>query len=433
MRSLKKQSLFIISKCAIKKSLSDIVRKNVSKLMKPITNQTIKHIMDFLTELLDTLQQSFTGYLPNAIIVIVILILGFFIAKLLKRITIKLIKKTGIDKKTDSSSVNISKFIGKLIYFLVMVFTFMVALERLGLASVLEPAKNLLNGFAEFIPNIVGAVLVGYIGFMLAKIVSEFIGLSGETIQKIIPSMRLPENINLVDILKKVVFIFIFIPLLIAALNVLNLDAISNPATYMLQNIFDAIPKILLAAIILIFFVIGGRFISGLIKDLLDSLNINEILEKAKLNSVFGTTNIEKLIANIVYAFIILLGIITAVEKLGFQQLTDIIYNIGELAGNIVFGLFILAIGNWIANLAVSMFNKNGNNPFVANIIKAAVLAVFLAIGLNRMGIADDIVNLAFGILLATVGLTVVLSFGLGGREAAGKQMNKILEKFNKK
>lgn len=48
------------------------------------------------------------------------------------------------------------------------------------------------------------------------------------------------------------------------------------------------------------------------------------------------------------------------------------------------------------------------------------------------MGIADEIVNLTFGITLGTIALTVVLSFGLGGREAAGKQMARILEKLNK-
>jgi len=62
-----------------------------------------------------------------------------------------------------------------------------------------------------------------------------------------------------------------------------------------------------------------------------------------------------------------------------------------------------------------------------------AILSIFLAIGLRTMGIADEIINLAFGITLGTVALTIILSFGLGGREAAGKQMDKILNKFNKK
>ena len=76
---------------------------------------------------------------------------------------------------------------------------------------------------------------------------------------------------------------------------------------------------------------------------------------------------------------------------------------------------------------------KSESNAFVGSIIKAAILAIFLAIGLGRMGIADNIINMAFGITLGAIALTVVLSFGLGGREAAGKQMTKILDKFNKK
>ena len=62
-----------------------------------------------------------------------------------------------------------------------------------------------------------------------------------------------------------------------------------------------------------------------------------------------------------------------------------------------------------------------------------AIIAIFLAIGLSTMGIADEIINLAFGLTLGTIALTVVLSFGLGGREAAGEQMKKILHKFNNK
>jgi hypothetical protein len=52
--------------------------------------------------------------------------------------------------------------------------------------------------------------------------------------------------------------------------------------------------------------------------------------------------------------------------------------------------------------------------------------------GLRAMGIADDIVNLAFGLTLGAVAIAVALSFGLGGREAAGKQMEHWLSKFRK-
>jgi hypothetical protein len=52
------------------------------------------------------------------------------------------------------------------------------------------------------------------------------------------------------------------------------------------------------------------------------------------------------------------------------------------------------------------------------------------ALGLRAISIADDIVNLAFGLTLGAIAVTVVLSFGLGGREATGKLMEHWLSKF---
>ncbi|QTD37956.1 mechanosensitive ion channel [Polaribacter batillariae] len=383
---------------------------------------------------MDQLLQSYnqiTGTLGRPFSALIIIILGWFIASLLKRVTKKIANSTGLNKSLSSSKIRFGELVGKIVYLLVMIFVFMLALDTLGMTNVLEPVKGLLNGFTGFIPNIVGACLVGYIGYMLATIVSELVGLSGDTIRKFAPKLRLPENINIVSILQKIVFIFIFIPLLIAALNILNINSISDPATSMLESFFEAIPRILVATLIIIIFAVGGKFLSELLRDLLDSLNVNQVLRTAGVNSIVGKTNIEKLIANIVYAFIILFGLITAIEKLEFDKLSEIMETVVNLGGNILFGLIILAIGNWISNLAKNSFLKSDDNKFVASIIRVAILAIFLAIGLRRMGIADDIINLAFGITLGAVALTVVLSFGLGGREAAGKQMSKILEKFN--
>ena len=380
--------------------------------------ETIKGVMD-----------SFGGPIGA----IIILIIGMFIAGILRKLVKKLITKTGVDEKIKSDSVNLAELISKLFYYLVMIFVFISALEKLGLTSVLEPVKELLKGFTGFIPNIIGAGLVGYIGYMLANIVSELVGLSGDTINKFTPKLKLSENIDLVNILKKVVFIFIFIPLLIVAIQLLNFDAISIPASEMLNSFFTVIPKVLLATIIMIITVIGGRFLSSLVKELLDSLNINDVLSKAGLNSITGVNGASGLISNVVYAFIVLFGLMTAIDKLEFTKLSEILNTVITLGGNVLFGLVILAIGNWVATIASKAFLKSDDNQFVASIIKIAVLAIFLAIGLRRMGIADDIINLAFGITLGAVALTVVLSFGLGGREAAGKQMSKILDKFNKK
>lgn len=388
--------------------------------------------MNYLTQLFDKLTASFGESLSGVIGALLILIIGWFIAGIIKRMVTKLIKKTGVDNKLKNGNLKISSFAGKLLYFLVMIFVFMLALGKLGLTEVLDPLKNLLNGFTNYIPNIIGAGLVAYIGYMLATIISELVELSGDTIQKLTPKLKLPENIDFIKILKKVVFIFIFIPLLISAFHILDMKAISEPATTMLSSFFAAIPKILLAAVIILIFVFVGRFVSQLLKDVLKSLNIDGLVSKMNMSEYVGTKSIANIISNIAYALIVVFGMLTAFEKLEFTQLTNIIDTVLAYAGKILFGVVIIGIGLMVSNLFTKALNSK-NNPFVVSIVKISIIAIFLAIGLRSMGIADEIVNLAFGITLGTVALTVVLSFGLGGREAAGKQMGKILEKFNSK
>lgn len=365
--------------------------------------------MNYLNDLLRNLTSG--DYLINALIAILLLIVGIFIAKLLKKLTANIIKKSGLDEKLKSENITLSKFISKLVYLLVMIFVFTLVLGRLGLTSALDPLKNMLDDFLGFIPKIVGAGLVGYIGYMLATIIAEFVGMSGDTIRKFLPKLKISTKIDVVNILKKIVFIFIFIPLLIVALNILGMDAISIPATEMLSSFMEAIPKIATAAIILIAFTIGARFLSSLVKDILNGMNMNETLQKIQLDKMVGSVNVVNLIGNIVYFFIVLFGITTAVEKLEFSQLSEILATVNVYGGKILFGLVILVIGNWIASIVYKNMAVK-ENAFLASIVRMAIIAIFLAIGLNTMGIADEIINLAFGLTLGTIALTIVLSFG---------------------
>jgi len=387
--------------------------------------------MEYLQNIMNNLSESVGDFLPNTLAAVAILIIGWLVAGFIKRLVTRLIKRTRVDDKLGTQKITLSKFIGKLLYFLIMIFVFMLVLEKLGMTNVLDPVKNLLNSFLTFIPNIVGAGLVAYIGYMLATIVSEFIGFSGDAIQKFVPKLKLPENMDLVGILKKLVFIFIFIPILIAALNILNMDALSIPASNMLQQFFAAIPKILVAVIIIIFFVVGGRFVTHLIKDLLNSFKLNELMQNMNLGAISSKINLANIIGDIAFFFIMVFGIMTAIEKLEFFKLTEILNTILAISGNILFGLVILIIGNWVASIAYNSLSKSNTNKFVASIARMSVIAIFLAMGLKTMGIGDEIVNLAFGITLATIAVTIALSFGLGGRQAAGKQMERILAKFN--
>ena len=63
---------------------------------------------------------------------------------------------------------------------------------------------------------------------------------------------------------------------------------------------------------------------------------------------------------------------------------------------------------------------------------RIAILGVVIAMGLRAMGIANEIVQLAFALSFGAVAVAVALSFGLGGREAAGKLMEHWLSRWRR-
>jgi len=47
---------------------------------------------------------------------------------------------------------------------------------------------------------------------------------------------------------------------------------------------------------------------------------------------------------------------------------------------------------------------------------------------LRQMGLANEIVNMAFGLLLGAVAVAVALAFGLGGREVAARGLEEWVQ-----
>lgn len=109
-----------------------------------------------------------------------ILIIGYFVAKLVGKMFSKFLKKLGVDK-SNTSKTSISEFGGKLIYYLLMIIVLMATLSMMGVSGeVLAPLNNMTSEFLGAIPNIVGAGLIAYIGYFLGKIVAGLVETSGE-------------------------------------------------------------------------------------------------------------------------------------------------------------------------------------------------------------------------------------------------------------
>ena len=159
-----------------------------------------------------------------------------------------------------------------------------------------------------------------------------------------------------------------------------------------------------------------AKFVSGFIGKLLAGVDVDGFARRIGLGVLIGdTTSIPQVVAGLVFCFIVFSGLVTAVNILGFDDLTLLLNEMFEITLQIVFGLVVLAIGSVIAGFAYRGVRASQDSEFLASIARYTVLALFAAIALRTMGIADDIINLAFGLTLGALAVAFALSFGLGG------------------
>ena len=382
---------------------------------------------------LENIANHISDFLPDLLGAILVLLIGWLIAKGIKSLIVRLLKKTRWDEKVFGKSKieDTNVFLANIVYYIIMIIVILIVLEILGVDQVLTPLENMVSEFLGFIPNLIGAILIGFIGYILAKFVSNLVNIGGSFLDRMVDKTGFKDTDKFINILKKIVFIVIFIPFLIQAFNALELEAISGPANDILADFTNLIGEIIIAGLILAIFIWGGRYLADFLEDLFKSMGLDRAAEKIQIHNMIGANqSLSKIIANLVYFFLVFFGIITAVEIIGLTQLTETLDQILEVTGQILFGLIILAIGNYISLLIYNSMSKSGDNNFIAKVVRWASLALFLAIALETMGIANEIVQLAFGLTLGAIAVAVALSYGLGGREAAGEHFKEIIQKI---
>lgn len=391
--------------------------------------------MNFVQNLIDPIASKLGAALPSVVGALLILIIGILLAKLIRRLITKALNATGLDEKVNKGSdksFSIVKIIAMLIYYVLVVYVLMIVLNMLGVGDVFAPIESMLQSFIGAIPKIVVAAIIGFAGYIIAKLASEAVELVSESVNRLSSKIGFDtDQFNIIKILKQIVFLFIFIPILIIAVEKLEMPAISDPATAMLAKFMAAIPNIIAAAIIIGVFYILARFITPMLRELLKNVGLDNMPEKLGL-SFMGGRSLSSIVANVTFFLIMLAGLASGLERLEMTTVVDALNEVMGLTGKIIFGLVIMIIGNFISKVAYNSLSGSNENSGLASIARVAILGIFFGIGLNSMGIANEIVNLAFGLTLGAVAVAIALSFGLGGREAAGKQMEHILKRFRK-
>jgi hypothetical protein len=417
----------------------------------------------------ETLWVSVQNQIPGGVLgALLILVVGWVIARLLQAGVTAALRRTGLDRRLAPALSNdpaattapgdTAQVIGRIVFWLVMVFVLIAVLDALGLELVTAPLTGLLAGIFEFLPRLFAAILILVLGWLLARIASQIVTsvLAAMGVDRLATRLGFATALGtqrLSGILGTIVYILILLPVITAALDALQLAALTLPLTNMINQILAAIPNIVAAVLLITLAYVVGRVLADLVTSLLTGLGVNAWPARLGLatpaagaatsvrtaaasgsaspSASAGTVSPTErgtpagMVGTLVQVAIVWFALIQALQLLGFDQVAVLMTDLLALAGRILLGLIIVLVGLYLARLAAGAIRSSGvDQPnLLATAAQAAILVLTGAMALRQMGVANEIINLAFGLLLGAIAVAVALAFGLGGREVAGRQL----------
>jgi hypothetical protein len=396
-------------------------------------------------------QAQLMNWGPKILIAILILVATWVVARAVKWMLQRAIDRIPALKRHMSGPPDetVGHQLGTIASLIIWLVGIMAALQFLGFAQVLAPVNELVNEIFAFLPHLIAAGLIFFVGLIVARIVKRLvetvlvaanidgllarvgIGSTDGTVRTspdAVPAGTSPgaTRSSLARAGGILVFALIIIPVAIAALQALGISSISGPATEMLNQILSAIPRILAAALWLGIAFIAARFLKTIIEAVLPPTGFDDAIRST---GVLPATAVpSRIVANIAMIAVILAASIEAARQLGGDEIAIFLAQVTALGGKVIFGTLIIVVGIFLARIVANLVGSGtGEGSFAQTLVRYAIIALFTAIGLTFMGLADQIVVLAFGLILGSAAVATALAFGLGGRDAAAR----ILERWS--
>ncbi len=383
---------------------------------------------------------SVIGMIPDILFALILLVIAFVAAGIVKSLLLKLLDKIKADELLakvgikDDAAKNAKAFIVKLVYFVTFLLFLPGVLDKLGMNSVSAPISGLANSFLSFLPKLVAAGLILAIGIFVANIVKDLLlpvlkATKIDELQKK-SGVEASEKASFSNILTNVVYGFILLIVITSALDQLGIAAISAPTNAIVSSVFAAIPNIFGAIVIIAIGVFISNLVSGLLENLLAGIGTDSLIEK-----ITGTpakkVQLSKIISAVVKYLLVVIFLVQGINVLRLPVLTDV--------GEIILGyvptaisiVLILGFGIFAANTAenaiISKFPKAKATAIAA---KAAIYVVLGFLCMSQLGIANAIVESTFILIIAALCIAFAISFGVGGRGFAANQLDKLEKKL---
>lgn len=392
--------------------------------------ETVAHpINTFLTEIF--------AYLPKIGAALGLMVLAWVVASLVKLSITRVAVLFGVDRRlsdlegedSKESTVAVEESLANAGYWLIFLLFLPLVLGTLGMQSLVAPLQDMFSELFTYLPNLLSAAMIFFIGSFVARIVRNIVTnlLVSTGVDDFGRGVGLQQGIS--KLVGTLAFTVILLLVIVQSLDALSIQAISGPSKQMITMIFLAVPGIVSSVLVLWVSYLIGKMLSGMVSDLLTAAGFDDLAKKAGFALTTSKTP-SNYVGMLVQYGVILFAILGATELLGFAPLSEIVSSLINFAFQALLGAMIFGIGIMIARKVREMVRGAGLNTLAATLAYVSILALSGAMALRQVGLAEDIINMAFGIALGSIGIGMAIAIGLGSKDVIGDEVKGFIEKI---
>ncbi|MCS7127955.1 MAG: hypothetical protein RMI83_01610 [Desulfurococcaceae archaeon] len=368
-------------------------------------------IVNSLTKVITEVITDIIAAIPAVMLFIIIVLAGYLIGSIVKRV-VKFIfnravwsflKKTVIGQRIEEAGIDLGGVLSSVVMAIIIALSFLLAINASGFPG---PATAFINTFINTLIGILGGIIVLVVGIPLAALAAEYIA-------KLI-ALPLSEKegfTNLVRIIVQVLLILFVFGLAIALMF---------SATALLNALTAALPAAFIAATIIIVGYVISDMVGGLMKKVVAT--IFKPLEITDVGIALKSADIDisALIGGLVKASIIVIAITIGFSLIGVTGvaadiLSTIVYYLPKILAAIALLTLGLALVVVLARYIGKVFKVVTKEKFAPlgdlaeNLIAVGLIAVFITIALNILGLYGDFIySLILGVLVIAAGIMIV-------------------------
>jgi hypothetical protein len=305
----------------------------------------------------------------NVLWALVILLVGWIVALIIRNVLYRLLNRTKLDDKmakvfTDAGEtkpIDAAKWIANIVYYILLLIVLVAFFEKLGIQAVTIPLNAFLTAIWRWLPGLLGAGVILVMAWLVATLVRWLLRALFDRFdldKRISSSAELEdrEGLSVGHAIAEAAYWLIFLLFLPPFLGALGLQSLMEPVQGMIDQVLGYLPNILWASAILLVGWFVARVIRQVVVSLLAAIGADRLGERIGLNAALGERQtLSGLLGLIVYVLIMLVVLVSALDALAIAAIsgpaTAMIETILDAVPGIVGAIVVLVIAYYVAKL----------------------------------------------------------------------------------